>query len=50
MTKIAIYLFSAFALTACTIAQDIASPPRELRASCNIEDATPIAQFGIPQS
>lgn len=50
MTKIVLSFFSAFALTACTIAQDIASPPRELRASCNIEDATPIAQFGIPQS
>lgn len=50
MIKIIIYLLSAFALTACTIAQDIATPPRELRASCDIADATPIAQFGIPKS
>jgi len=50
MIKTVILLFSVFALTACTITQDTLTPPRELRANCDIADATPIAQFGLPQS
>lgn len=50
MFKTTLCLFTLLALTACTIAQDVANPPRELRADCNIEEATPISQLGLPQS
>ena len=50
MIRRIISVFTALALTGCTITQDLVSPPRELRASCDIADATPIAQLGLPQN
>lgn len=50
MIRVTTWLLTALALTGCTITQDLLSPPRELRASCDIADATPIAQLGLPQN
>lgn len=47
LTKLITLAFLVSGMSACTIAADVLTSPKELKTNCKLVDATPIAQIGL---